>query len=136
MISYFLNDYRPVKNFIGLGQHPINRVIPPVVEIDHHSILSANPVPTLILDDTVPEPEPTSTPASDKSSLANATFVMLCKNDELEGVVSSVRQIEDRFNRNYRYPWVFLNDEPFTEEFKECVAVGSASIRLTNFLGE
>ncbi|KAJ3504583.1 hypothetical protein NMY22_g17871 [Coprinellus aureogranulatus] len=52
---------------------------------------------------------------------------MLCKNDELEGVVSSVRQLEDRFNRGYGYPWVFLNDQPFTEEFKERVAVLSDS---------
>jgi hypothetical protein len=25
----------------------------------------------------------------------------------------------DRFNRKYNYPYVFLNDEPFTAEFKE-----------------
>jgi len=48
---------------------------------------------------------------------ANAVFVFLARNSDLEGVVSSVRQMEDRFNRNYNYPWVFLNDEPFTEEF-------------------
>lgn len=29
-----------------------------------------------------------------------------------------MKQIEDRFNRNYHYPWTFLNDEPFTEEFR------------------
>ncbi|KAG2014990.1 alpha-1,2 mannosyltransferase KTR1 [Coprinopsis cinerea AmutBmut pab1-1] len=54
---------------------------------------------------------------------ANATFVMLCRNREIEGVISSVRQVEDRFNDNYGYPWVFLNDEPFTEEFKRRVSV-------------
>jgi alpha 1,2-mannosyltransferase len=48
---------------------------------------------------------------------ANATFVFLARNSDLEGVVSSVRQMEDRFNRKYNYPWVFLNDEPFSEEF-------------------
>ncbi|KAJ1724402.1 alpha-1,2-mannosyltransferase ktr1 [Coemansia biformis] len=32
---------------------------------------------------------------------------------------STVRQIEDRFNRNYGYPYIFLNDEEFTQEFKE-----------------
>ena len=30
-----------------------------------------------------------------------------------------MRSLEDRFNRDYKYPWVFLNDEPFTEEFME-----------------
>ncbi|CAG8736111.1 4184_t:CDS:2 [Gigaspora margarita] len=28
-----------------------------------------------------------------------------------------MRQLEDRFNRNYNYPYVFLNNEPFTKEF-------------------
>lgn len=29
-----------------------------------------------------------------------------------------MKQVEERFNRHYRYPWTFLNDEPFTEEFR------------------
>lgn len=51
---------------------------------------------------------------------ANATFVFLCRNNDLAGVVSSIQQMEDRFNKRYNYPWVLLNDEPFTEEFKKC----------------
>ncbi|KAJ6630816.1 glycosyltransferase family 15 protein [Mycena sp. CBHHK59/15] len=54
---------------------------------------------------------------------ANATFVFLCRNSDLNGVVASVQSMEDRFNKNYNYPWVFLNDEPFTDEFKERVSV-------------
>lgn len=49
----------------------------------------------------------------------NATMVMLVRNIELEGALESMRSLEDRFNRDYKYPWVFLNDEPFTEEFME-----------------
>lgn len=49
---------------------------------------------------------------------ANATFVILARNDELKNLVRSLQQIEDRFNHAYHYPYVFLNDEPFTEEFK------------------
>jgi len=52
---------------------------------------------------------------------ANATFVFLCRNSDLAGVVSSIRQTEDRFNRHHQYPWVLLNEEPFTDEFKESV---------------
>ena len=48
---------------------------------------------------------------------ANAAIVMLARNSELNDVVSSMRQLEDRFNAKFNYPWVFLNDEPFTEEF-------------------
>ncbi|KAJ6496691.1 glycosyltransferase family 15 protein [Mycena vitilis] len=54
---------------------------------------------------------------------ANATFVFLCRNSDIEGAVASVQSMEDRFNKNYNYPWVFLNDEPFTEEFKQRVSV-------------
>jgi len=54
---------------------------------------------------------------------ANATFVFLCRNNDVNGVVSSIQQMEDRFNRRYHYPWVLLNEEPFTEEFKERVKV-------------
>lgn len=48
---------------------------------------------------------------------ANAVIVMLARNSELNDVASSMRQLEDRFNSKYNYPWVFLNDEPFSEEF-------------------
>lgn len=48
----------------------------------------------------------------------NATIVMLVRNSELEGALDSVRQLEDRFNRKHGYPYVFLNDVAFTENFK------------------
>ncbi|KAF8636698.1 hypothetical protein AX17_003503 [Amanita inopinata Kibby_2008] len=54
---------------------------------------------------------------------ANATFVFLCRNSDINDVVSSVQQMEDRFNRRYNYPWVFLNEEPFSSEFKQRVSL-------------
>ncbi|TDL19414.1 glycosyltransferase family 15 protein [Rickenella mellea] len=42
---------------------------------------------------------------------------MLARNKEVNEACSSIQQIEDRFNNVYNYPWVFLNDEPFSEEF-------------------
>jgi alpha 1,2-mannosyltransferase len=50
-----------------------------------------------------------------------AAFVTLVRNNELWEIVKSIRQIEDRFNRKYHYPWIFLNDVPFTQEFKDIV---------------
>jgi hypothetical protein len=52
---------------------------------------------------------------------ANAAFVMLVRNSDGQGARSAIRQIEDRFNRNFQYPYVFLNDVPFTEEFKTLI---------------
>ena len=51
-----------------------------------------------------------------------AAFVTLVRNGELWEILKSIRQIEDRFNRKYHYPWVFLNDVPFTEEFMDVVS--------------
>ncbi|KAH6901275.1 alpha-1,2-mannosyltransferase [Coprinopsis sp. MPI-PUGE-AT-0042] len=48
----------------------------------------------------------------------NASFVILCRNEDLEGIIRSIKQIEARFNHQYRYPYVFLNDVPFTDEFQ------------------
>lgn len=53
---------------------------------------------------------------------ANATFVILCRNSDLHGTIQSIREIEDRFNGRYGYPYVLLNEEEFTEEFKRYAA--------------
>jgi alpha 1,2-mannosyltransferase len=50
-------------------------------------------------------------------------MVMLARNSDLDNAVRSVRRIQDRFNSKFQYPWVFLNEEPFTDEFKQCVFV-------------
>ncbi|PSK76967.1 glycolipid 2-alpha-mannosyltransferase 2 [Candidozyma auris] len=48
-----------------------------------------------------------------------ATFVSLARNEELYELIKAIRNVEDRFNRKFRYDWVFLNDKPFTQEFKD-----------------
>ncbi|QSZ29239.1 hypothetical protein DSL72_003751 [Monilinia vaccinii-corymbosi] len=46
-----------------------------------------------------------------------AALISLVRNSELEGMLQSMRQLEARWNHQYEYPWIFFNDEPFTEEF-------------------
>lgn len=41
----------------------------------------------------------------------------------MDNAVQSVRRIQDRFNSKFNYPWVFLNEEPFTDEFKTSVFI-------------
>ncbi|ONH70217.1 Glycolipid 2-alpha-mannosyltransferase 1 [Cyberlindnera fabianii] len=36
-------------------------------------------------------------------------------------MLETIQNVEDRFNSKWNYDWVFLNDEPFTDEFKESV---------------
>ncbi|ODV81522.1 glycosyltransferase family 15 protein [Suhomyces tanzawaensis NRRL Y-17324] len=57
--------------------------------------------------------------ASPGSERVKATFVTLARNKELYALIESMRSVEDRFNHKYNYDWVFLNDEPFTQEFKD-----------------
>lgn len=49
----------------------------------------------------------------------NATFVMLTKNDEIDGVLHSINSLESHFNQWFHYPYVFLNNVPFSEDFKK-----------------
>lgn len=64
------------------------------------------------------EPSHKDTPAP-ASKLVNATFVTLARNSDIWEMVKSIRHVEDRFNRNYHYDWVFLNDQPFDDTFKK-----------------
>ncbi|XP_022462445.1 putative mannosyltransferase KNAG_0A05330, partial [Huiozyma naganishii CBS 8797] len=57
----------------------------------------------------------------------NATFVMLTRNEELEDVLSTILQLEARFNQWYQYPYVFLNDVPFSDDFKSRVVTSTRS---------
>ena len=42
----------------------------------------------------------------------------VARNSDLNGVMSSMKQLEDRFNKKFGYPYVFLNDELFNDEFR------------------
>jgi alpha 1,2-mannosyltransferase len=53
---------------------------------------------------------------------ANATFVILARNGDLPGVIHSMKQMEDRFNKKFNYPYTFLNEEPFSNDFKKRVS--------------
>lgn len=42
----------------------------------------------------------------------------LARNSDIDGVVDSVKQMEDRFNKKFRYDYVLLNEQPFGDKFK------------------
>ncbi|KAJ1654428.1 hypothetical protein IWQ61_005639 [Dispira simplex] len=50
---------------------------------------------------------------------AKACFVVLVRNRDIHDLRKTLRELEDRFNHKYNYPYVFLNDQPFSAEFKE-----------------
>ncbi|KAI0710663.1 glycosyltransferase family 15 protein [Earliella scabrosa] len=76
--------------------------------------------------DTVPEeyylPDNITHPDALVERKANAVILMLARNSDVDNAVRSVRRLEDRFNKNFQYPWLFLNEEPFSDDFKTRVS--------------
>lgn len=61
----------------------------------------------------------------------NATILMLARNADVDGAVSSLQSLEERFNRWFHYPVVFLNDQAFDQVFMDAVTkVVSGSVRF------
>ncbi|KAL1941091.1 hypothetical protein VTO73DRAFT_7727 [Trametes versicolor] len=77
---------------------------------------SLDPVPAEYFDHA--SDLPAAHPGSFISRRANASILMLARNSDVNDAVRSVRRLEDRFNKKFGYPWVFLNEEPFSDEFK------------------
>jgi len=61
----------------------------------------------------------------------NAALVMLARNKELAKALKTVQSIERHFNRWFHYPIVFMNDEPWSEEFINAMnATASGEVRF------
>ncbi|EWC47952.1 glycolipid 2-alpha-mannosyltransferase 1 [Drechslerella stenobrocha 248] len=58
-------------------------------------------------------------PAIASGKRANATFITLARNTDTWEIAKSIRHVEDRFNRKFNYDWIFLNDQPFDDTFKQ-----------------
>jgi mannosyltransferase len=52
----------------------------------------------------------------------NATILMLARNSDLKEAEEALTSFESQFNHRYHYPVVFLNNEPWTDEFKQGVS--------------
>ena len=60
------------------------------------------------------------------SNRPRAALISLVRNSELAGIVQSMTQLEHHWNHKYNYPWVFFNDEPFSDIFKVRGSVNEA----------
>jgi len=49
----------------------------------------------------------------------NATLLSLVRNEEIDGMVQAMRDLERTWNSKFNYPWTFFNEVPFTEDFKK-----------------
>ncbi|KAI0123416.1 glycolipid 2-alpha-mannosyltransferase [Xylariales sp. AK1849] len=85
-----------------------------LIEVVFHVSQFRVPVPSHELD----PPFYTSCQEPDTSApRENAALVMLVRNQELAQAQHSIASIERRFNQWFHYPYVFLNDEPWSDEF-------------------
>ena len=55
------------------------------------------------------------------SSKPNACLFILIRNDELNKWIDTMKEFETNFNSKFNYPYIFTNDVPFTQEFKDTV---------------
>ncbi|KAI7898249.1 nucleotide-diphospho-sugar transferase [Cokeromyces recurvatus] len=67
---------------------------------------------------------PTATNITERQA---AAFIVLVRNSELSGILQSMHDVENRFNHKFNYPWIFLNDEPFTDEFQKLTTLAASS---------
>lgn len=121
LFNVVFRDASPLPTLIDLQHHlGISQISQP--NFDNSTNLAVDP--KIRLDSTSPiHVEPALPGVAELSARANATFVLLCRNNDVNGAVASIQQMEDRFNRKHGYPWVLLNDEPFTEELKKYVSL-------------
>lgn len=49
---------------------------------------------------------------------AKAAIVVVARNGDCNDVLLSMRRMEERFNSKFKYPYVFLNNEPFDADFQ------------------
>lgn len=61
---------------------------------------------------------------------AKAAIVVLARNVDIHGVLLSMQRMEQRFNTKYQYPYVFLNEEEFGEDFKQRTSASTQSRTL------
>lgn len=57
-----------------------------------------------------------------------AALISLVRNSELPDLLQSMSDLETRFNNRtgHHYPWIFFNEEPFSDEFKHKTAIASS----------
>ncbi|KAI8354200.1 nucleotide-diphospho-sugar transferase [Blakeslea trispora] len=61
---------------------------------------------------------------------AKAAIVILVRNKEQEAIAETIVNFQDKFNKNFDYPYVFLNEVPFTPEFKSAMRVAAPTAKM------
>ncbi|CAL9737251.1 probable mannosyltransferase Ktr4p [Monosporozyma servazzii] len=65
---------------------------------------------------------------------ANATILSLVQNQDITAIVSTIEQLEDKFNNKFGYPYTFMNDNDFSEAFKKEILSVLPKERVVHFV--
>ncbi|KAI1437436.1 glycosyltransferase family 15 protein [Xylaria sp. CBS 124048] len=95
-----------------------------LLDVVNHAIRFRVPVPDHELD--VPFYTACQEPAVEHPR-ENAAIVMLARNEEVEKARRSVESLERHFNQWFKYPIVFLNDEPWSDTFIQALNATTAA---------
>ena len=60
-----------------------------------------------------------SSKINNNSSKINACVFLMCRNDDIHLLSIILGKFEKQFNSKFKYPYVLLNDQPFTDDFKK-----------------
>lgn len=60
-------------------------------------------------------------PEDPNTYFRKATIVSLVRNSELQGIAHSIKLFEEKFNSKFRYPYTFLNEQPFSQRFMDSI---------------
>ena len=80
-----------------------------------------------------PEHQALKYPGEEDRAKGKAAIIALVRNSELREMAQSMRELEETFNRKFKYPWIFFNDEPFDDKFKR---ITSSLTDAETFYGE
>lgn len=94
----------------------------PSVALSTEDVAEANyQVLTDLLNQKISEPKVPNLVRAGASDYerANATLLILARTSDLKSIIHTMKQIETTFNSKFNYPYVFLNDKQFSENFKK-----------------
>jgi hypothetical protein len=118
-----LEESDETPSVINTKDRPTN---PPEPEVEYSAILADYPTPSntyppeppnKIMQETLVSSTISSTTSTTNTTKIPAAIVALVRNSEQEGMISSIQSHMSHFNHRYLYPYIFLNDRPFTSKF-------------------
>ena len=69
--------------------------------------------------------------SSSSSGRARAAILVVARNEDCNGVLLSMQRMERRFKHKFQYPYVFLNNAPFSDLFRKRYVISMQHLFLS-----